>query len=444
MLRRSGFALVLCLVSGLLSGCSLFPSYFGTSNKIPLPGKRVPILASETTLKPDPTLASAPVLLPVPYVNPTWPETGGYPSHAMYHLALGPTPHEIWRTSVGEAGYENTGLFAEPVVGGGRVYTMDAYPDVDAIDAKSGRHLWRIDLKPSRMQSGVVGGGLAYSYGTIYATTAYGQVFAISAKTGKVLWHYTAGIPFRSGPTVDGARVYAITNDNQLYAFSAKDGKVLWSYIGVPEPAVMVGGASPAVADGVVVAAFSSGDLVALRADDGSVLWTTPLVRPQRSSAVGTITDIDGEPVIDRGRIFAISHAGIMASVDLQTGERIWVKDVSGVQTPWAAGEFVYVVTTKGEVLCVSAADGRIKWNTQLSQYLDAKDKTGLIVWRGPLLAGNRLILVSNYGYAVVLSPYTGELLGEMKLSGSASLPPVVANKTLYILTNNATLIALQ
>ncbi len=444
MPRRWRSAAALCLVAGLISGCGLFPSYFGTSNKVPLPGKRVPILANETSLKPDPSLASIPVLLPVPYVNPTWPETGGYPSHAMYHLALGPAPHKVWRTSIGESGYSNTGLFAEPVVGGGRVYTMDAYSDVDAIDAKSGRHLWRVDLKPSRMQSGTVGGGLAYNYGILYVTTAYGQIFALSAKTGKMLWHYTAGVPFRTGPTVDGARVFAVTNDNVLYALSAKTGAVLWSYVGVPEPAVMVGGASPAVAGGIVIAAFSSGDLMAFRADDGGVMWTTPLVRPERSSAVGTITDIDGEPVIDRGRVFAISHAGVMASIDLQTGERIWVKDISGIQTPWTAGQFLFVVTTKGDVLCISASDGRVKWNTKLSLYQHPKDKSGLIVWHGPVLAGNRLILFSNYGYAVVLSPYSGELLGEMKLPGAASLPPVVANKTLYVLTNNATLIALR
>jgi outer membrane protein assembly factor BamB len=259
-----------------------------------------------------------------------------------------------------------------------------------------------------------------------------------------MLWHYTAGVPFRTGPTVDGARVFAVTNDNVLYALSAKTGAVLWSYVGVPEPAVMVGGASPAVAGGIVVAAFSSGDLMAFRADDGGVMWTTPLVRPERSSAVGTITDIDGEPVIDRGRVFAISHAGVMASIDLQTGERIWVKDISGIQTPWTAGQFLFVVTTKGDVLCISASDGRVKWNTKLSLYQHPKDKSGLIVWHGPVLAGNRLILFSNYGYAVVLSPYSGELLGEMKLPGAASLPPVVANKTLYVLTNNATLIALR
>jgi outer membrane protein assembly factor BamB len=42
----------------------------------------------------------------------------------------------------------------------------------------------------------------------------------------------------------------------------------------------------------------------------------------------------------------------------------------------------------------------------------------------------------------VSMSPYNGEILGRIDLPGPVSVPPVVANGTVYILTENAKLLA--
>ena len=44
----------------------------------------------------------------------------------------------------------------------------------------------------------------------------------------------------------------------------------------------------------------------------------------------------------------------------------------------------------------------------------------------------------------VYVNPYTGEVLGHIKLSGPAATAPVVANNVLYILTEDAKLLALK
>jgi len=38
----------------------------------------------------------------------------------------------------------------------------------------------------------------------------------------------------------------------------------------------------------------------------------------------------DGRPVIDRGLVFANSHAGRLVAIDIRTGERVWTIDVGG------------------------------------------------------------------------------------------------------------------
>jgi outer membrane protein assembly factor BamB len=64
------------------------------------------------------------------------------------------------------------------------------------------------------------------------------------------------------------------------------------------------------------------------------------------------------------------------------------------------------------------------------------------ITWTGPILVGDRLLLAGSNGEALAMSPYNGEILGRIELSGPVLIPPVVADGTVFILTENADLLA--
>jgi outer membrane protein assembly factor BamB len=135
-----------------------------------------------------------------------------------------------------------------------------------------------------------------------------------------------------------------------------------------------------------------------------------------------------------------------MVSIDLRTGERVWERDLASLQSPWVAGDFVYVVTVDAEVVCLSRNDGRIRWVQPLARYRDPESKgsKGPIAWFGPVLAGDRLVLLSSNSDAVSISPYTGDILGQLRLGNAAVVGPVVAEGVLYILTDDAKLTALK
>ena len=88
--------------------------------------------------------------------------------------------------------------------------------------------------------------------------------------------------------------------------------------------------------------------------------------------------------------------------------------------------------------------DGRIKWLKVLPLFEDPVDKEDPIYWAGPALVGDRLLVVGSNGYALSFSPYDGELLGTQLIPGGAHVPPVVANGTVYVLTDDARLLALR
>ena len=233
-----------------------------------------------------------------------------------------------------------------------------------------------------------------------------------------------------------------MTVDNELNALSTEDGRRLWNHNGIPETAGLLGGASPAVEGAVVLAAYSSGELFALRVENGRAVWSDNLASSRSMNAVAGLADIRGRPVIDRGRVFAISHSGRMAAVDLRRGDRVWEQQIASSHSPWVVGDYVFVLANDNALVCLVRDDGKIRWVRQLRRFEDEKAKSDPILWAGPVLGGNRLIVLSSLGEAVSVSPYNGEVLGSQSMSASGYLGPVIAGNALYLLTDDANLSA--
>ena len=435
--RRSAIA-VAALAALAVASCS-----FVEHKPPPLEGKRIPVMIYDSGLKADPDLASVQVVTAPPVENATWTTASGNAHHTLYHLALGPAPRKVWSADAGEEADREERLLAQPVVDkDGRVFTLDVEAHLSAFDVKSGDRLWDRDLRGDEDSDGTLGGGLAVDGGTVYVTTGFAQVLAVDAKTGKVLWRQNVSAPIRSAPTVAEGRVFVVSNDNQTQALDAKTGSIVWTHRGATELASLLGGASPAYDAGVLVVAYSTGELFGLRASNGTELWSDYLSRAARSSAVGQIADIRASPVIDRGRVIAISNSGRMVAINLANGQRIWEQQIAGIQTPWVAGDYIYVLTTDSTLVCLTRADGRIRWVRSMPRYKDPKDREELITWSGPVLAGDRLLIAGTNQDVLSISPYSGDLLGEVHMSDPVSIAPVVARDTLFIFTDGADLIA--
>jgi outer membrane protein assembly factor BamB len=410
--------------------------------KPPLPGKRVSVLNLEQQVRPDPSIQEVDVRLPQPVVNRDWPEAGGYPSHAMYHLALGEQVHEAWSRSFGQGNSRAGQVLAAPVIENGRIFTMDAESVVTAFDAGNGRRLWKFDTQPKKANTTTFGGGVAALGNRVYVATGYAELLALDAATGKELWRRAVPDPLHAAPTVADGRVFAVTVQNQLEVLAADDGRILWTHNGLPETAGLLGGSSPAVEGDIVVVAYSSGEVFALRVENGRPLWTDNLASARGLDALTQLADIRGRPVIDHGLVFAISHSGRMVAIDLRTGDRVWEQDIGGTYTPWVAGDYVYVLTNEYSVVCLTRREGKIKWVLDLPRYENQEKKKNPLDWSGPLLASDRLIVLASNGDAISISPYTGKPLGRIVFSDGSYVAPVLANQTLYIVTQGADLIA--
>jgi outer membrane protein assembly factor BamB len=425
------------LVSLSLAGCG----WFG-DKKQPLPGERISVLSLDRQLEPDPALAKIPITLPRPVVNSDWPENGGYPNHAMQHLSLPDKLAQAWKTSVGEGASRYTRVLSQPVVAKGRVYAMDGGVQVTALDATTGKRLWQADLKPEDERGNSFGGGVALWNDRLYVSTGCAQFFALDPADGHVIWKSAVPGPVRSGPTVSDGRVFVVTVENELVVLAADDGRRLWNHNAIPETASLLGSASPAVEGEVVVAAYSSGELYALEVENGRPLWSDNLAATRNVNAVASLADIRGRPVLDRGRVFAASHSGRIAAIDLRSGDRVWEQQFGSTHSPWVVGDYLYVLSNENELLCLTRNDGKIRWVYQLPSYQNEKKRKDPITWAGPVLGSDRLIVLSSAGDAISISPYTGEPLGREEMTAGGYMAPVIADNSLYVLTDDANLSA--
>jgi len=418
--------------------------FLGASDDAPLPGERISVLAAQDQIVPSSRVADLAIRLPRPLINVDWPQQGGFANHAMHHLSLGALPQEIWSSSLGSGSDDDEPILSGPVIANNLVFTMDADAVVSARRVEDGRVVWRTDIEPADEDDGNWGGGVAFDLGKVYAGTGFAQVVALDASTGAELWRTAVSGPMRAAPTAFGGRVYAITKDNQLFALDAETGTVDWTHTGIEETAGLIGSASPAVDGDIVIVPYSSGEIFALRAQNGQQLWSDNLAAIRRADAVSALADIRGRPVVDRGRVYAISHSGRMVAIDLASGRRVWEAEVGGVNQPWVAGRFIFVVTTEGDVVALVAENGLVRWVRPLGRYEDPTDREDLVNWSGPILASDRLIVTGSQGVAIALSPYTGEVIGEIEMPDDVSLAPVLADETLYFQTDGARILAFR
>lgn len=433
-----GAALGMALLA--LGGCGIFRG--GEKSRTPVVGERVPILVAENELKADPSIAEVSVLLPAPQANEAWSQPGGNAAKSMGHLALGSTLRQAWSTTI-RGGTTRVRLGAAPVVAGGRLYVMDTEGVVHAMAADTGARVWETATgKGEENERSFFGGGVSFDNGRVFASNGVGDVVAMDAATGSEVWRAKPGGPLRGAPTIANGNVFVQSQDNQLFALNQETGKVAWTQSATLETQGVFGVAAPAVAQGTVIAGFSSGELNAYRYENGRTLWQDTLSRTSISTTVGSLSDIDAEPVVDGGRVFAVGQGGRMVALELLTGQRLWEQNLGGIATPWIAGEWLFVVTDEAKLICIARGSGRIRWISQLRRYRDEKDRKGLINWVGPVLAGGRLIVLNSRGGIVSASPETGEIGATVDGGKIFTLPPVVAASILYTLDDAGRLTA--
>ncbi len=375
-----------------------------------------------------------------------WTHRGGSNTHNVAHPALNRSLTQIFSVNIGQGNGRKQRLTADPVVAGGRIFTLDAASRVQATGS-DGQVLWARTLVPaSDKERDASGGGLAFGDNIVFAATGFGELFALEATSGATLWRQKVEAPVTSSPTYADGKVYIISRDSRAWALDSKTGRIAWQLAGAPSLATLTGGSGPVITGRVAVLPFGSGELVAALKNSGLRVWGSAVAGQRRGRAYANISDITGDPVFADGVIYAANASGRVVAIKPSSGERIWTANEGAYSPVLPAGDSVFMISDQGELLRLDRETGERIWAERLPYFVKKKVKRreAIFAHYGPVLAGGRLLVASDDGLIRSYDPATGALIGTTPIRGGAASNPAIVNGTMYIVTDKGQLAAFR
>jgi len=412
-------------------------------------GTRVPLAAAfpaeDGAERPADADAPRPITLGAPQNLDAWPMRAANAQNRIPHVSLAGTPTEIWANDIGQGNSRRNRITADPVVADGRIFTLDAEAGLMATGL-NGETLWAVDLTPGfERGGGISGGGLAVAGGALYASTGYGELVSLDPATGNINWRQrlAAGI---TAPTVTGNSIYITSRDSQAWSLNPEDGRIRWQLPAGAADAVLSGGSAPVVTDRLVIFPFGSGELVATLRQSGVRVWGTAVAGVRRGVAYNNLNDITGDPVIVGSVLYAGNQSGRVVAMEAASGERIWTAQEGAYSPILPAGDSVFFVSDRNELIRLDAATGARIWGTELPLYVRERERRRQAVFThyGPILAGGRLVVASGDGLIRFFDPESGAETGQVELRGGAATHPVVVDGTLYVVSGDGRLRAFR
>lgn len=332
-----------------------------------------------------------------------------------------------WEQSAG-AGPGELYRILSPVVSGDVVYANDHKGRVYAFDRNSGTRLWYRNLKLN------VGSGPGVAGGLVLIASLDGDVVAMDDQTGEIKWQVNITSEILAPPQNNGSIVIVQTSDGKLYGLDSGSGETLWTWSTQLPILSLRSTATPLVLGPNVVTGFASGKLIALSAVDGSPYWERRIARPQGSSDIERVVDIDGMPAISDNRIFSGSYNGNLMALSPR-GDVLWSQPASSYNGPVVFDNRVFVTTAEGFVKAFQA-------------------DTGHLLWENRALSGRRLAAPQNLagflttadfeGYVHVVDPQAGVILGRFRVDKEGVRSPMVSDGSyLYVLGNDGKLVSI-
>jgi outer membrane protein assembly factor BamB len=355
-----------------------------------------------------------------------WLEEESYeiPPTELVEFTAEYTPAKVWATDTGDGSrsdYSDIAVWLQS----GMAVVVDYEGDINAYNAETGKRLWQASLDVPVITG--AGGG----EGLILIGTQEGEILALNEKNGQLVWKQQLTSEVLAPPKAAQGVVVARTADGKMRGLSTKDGKVLWNYQR-KVPLLSLRGASAAVlADDKVVAGYANGKLVALSIKDGEVLWEKSVAVPRGRSELDRLVDIDSDPVIKEGIVYAVAYHGQVAAFDLESGQKLWSRDMSS-RSGLDVAEInnVYVSDDQDYVWALQGQNALWRQARLLRRKLTA-----------PVVVGNQVVVGDFEGYVHWLSRDDGRFVARTTISKSAiRSKPVVKDGLLYILANDGEL----
>ena len=353
--------------------------------------------------------------------------------------------------------------FGEPYQRGGvevdkrgrRVFVGSSDNGLYALDAGSGRTLWRFET------TGAVQSAPLYdpSDDSVYFGSNDGALYKVAAGNGQFIYRFETNSEVSERPVLQKDKLYFVNANDTVMAISPKTGKLLWSQHRTPAAGMEIAGYSgPLIWRDKVYLGYSDGVVMAYDADTGAERWQPVDLASEAEQVVGDVPkylDVDTTPVagtLESGPVvFVASIQGGVFALDAETGAQIWSNaTASGVTHMMLWSQAAHVPESGPPALparkiLVAASGTTGLWG------LDPEN--GSVLWRNRLpvggvhspqdFGGALLVTASQLGLFLV-NPLDGRVIDGIHATDGISADAGVAGSRAFVLTNAGNLLALH
>ncbi len=336
---------------------------------------------------------------------------------------------KLWSVDTGDGSGEQL-LRLTPVVNADRVYTATRDGHLLAYTLKDGEEIWDIETG----QQITAGPGVGADY--ILAGTRNAEVIAHNSKDGKHVWTTKLSGEVLSVPEIRKGVAMIRTSDGRVTALNLEDGKKLWDFK-TAEPSLTLRGTSkPVITSDSVISGFDNGQLVSLALENGSQQWRHRVAVPRGRTELERLVDLDADPIVYDGFIYAAAFHANVAAIRLQDGQLLWQRELSSHAGMSVKATQLLITDDSSQVWALDNRNGASLWRQDKLQYRSLT---------GPVLFADYVVVGDFEGYLHWLNRDDGKLVARMRANTKGFLvKPVVSDDMLISLGKDGELTAFR
>lgn len=321
----------------------------------------------------------------------------------------------VWSSQVG-AGPAGVGARAV----GDRVLVPGAGNSVVALDAESGKEVWRVAL------AAPIQAGIGFDGDVAAVVTRENELVALRA--GQVLWRQRLSASVYTEPLVAGRRVFVQAADRSISGYDAETGRRLWNQSRTGEPLVLNRpGVLLAVGDTLVTGV--AGRLTGLNPLNGSARWETPIATARGTNEVERLVDLVGPASRVGNSVCVRAYASAVGCVDASRGNLTWSKPALGEAGLGGDDRLLFATESDGRVLAWQRSSGEAGWSLDRLKHRELSAPTAL---------GRVLAVGDGTGLVFLLSREDGSEMARLSTDGSPIVgAPLLIGPSLVVRTRN-------
>ncbi|MCE9661207.1 MAG: outer membrane protein assembly factor BamB [Burkholderiales bacterium] len=332
------------------------------------------------------------------------------------------TAAQVWKESIGSVEFPMV-----VAINGGVVTMASSDGSVVALEAASGRSLWRANVG-AKLSAGVG------SDGTVAAVVTRGGDL-VALEGGQIKWKKALGVRVATAPLVAGGRVFVLGVDRAVQAFDAADGAKIWQVARPGDPLTLAqAGVIAAFKDTLVVG--QGPRMAGIEPISSTIRWEVPIGAPRGANEVERLADLVGPAVRTGDLMCARSFQAAVGCVDAERGRIMWTKAIGGTDAVAGDAELLFAADASDRLSAWKTPSGDVAWTSESLMY------RGL---GAPAAVGASVVFGDRDGTLHWMSRAKGESQLRSTTDGSAiTVPPVVVGGTLIVVTRSGGVFAFR